>query len=264
MHLTVLGSGSSGNCAVVTTDSTTLLVDAGLSARQIVRGLESVGRTLDDLDGILLTHEHQDHIGGLELLSQGRALALFCNALTQDHLLCNLSFRTLPAWRLMPTGSNFDYNDLRIESFSVSYDAVDPVGYVLASESARLSILSDVGFVTDLIKERLRGSDAVFVEANYDDQLLEFDTKRPSVTKERISSRLGHLSNDQVAELIGEIVHPRLRNVVLGHLSEDCNNPSLASKHVRSALDAAGAKYTRVICAELRKQTSTIKVAENR
>ncbi|MFM7604716.1 MAG: MBL fold metallo-hydrolase [Prosthecobacter sp.] len=264
MHLTVLGSGSSGNCALVTTGTTTLLVDAGLSAKQIVLRLESIGLTLDDLDGILLTHEHQDHTGGLEVLSRGRALPLFCTALTQEHLLGNLSFRTIPSWRLMQTGSSFEFRDLRIESFPVPHDAVDPVGYVLATENARLGILSDVGFVTNLIKDRLRGSNTLFVEANYDTQLLEADTKRPWATKQRISSRHGHLSNDQAAELVGDIAHPDLSHVVLGHLSDDCNDPALASKRVRSALDAAGAKEARVVCAERRKTTPTIEVARTR
>lgn len=264
MHLTVLGSGSSGNCAVVTTGSTTLLVDAGLSAKQIVLRLENIGLTLDDLDGILLTHEHQDHTGGLEVLSRGRVLPLFCTALTQEHLVGTLSFRTTPAWRLMQTGSSFEYRDLRIESFPVPHDAVDPVGYVLATENARLGILSDVGFVTNLIKDRLRGSHTLFVEANYDTQLLEADTKRPWATKQRISSRHGHLSNDQAAELVGDIAHPDLSHVVLGHLSDDCNDPVLASKRMRSALDAAGAKEARVVCAERRKTTPTIEVARSR
>jgi phosphoribosyl 1,2-cyclic phosphodiesterase len=135
---------------------------------------------------------------------------------------------------------------------------------VLATEGARLGILSDVGFVTNLIKDRLRGSDTLFVEANYDTQLLDADTKRPWATKQRISSRHGHLSNDQAAELISEIAHPGLSNVVLGHLSDDCNDPDLASKRIRTALDAAGAKDARVVCAERRKPTATLEVARSR
>ncbi len=264
LHLTVLGSGSSGNCAVITSGSTTLLLDAGLSAKQIVLRLESIGLTLDDLDGILLTHEHQDHTGGLEVLSRGRALPLFCTALTQEHLLGSLKFRTPPAWRVMQTGSAFEYQDLRIESFPVPHDAVDPVGYVVADVDARLGVLSDVGFVTSLIKDRLRGSDTLFVEANYDTQLLEVDTKRPWSTKQRISSRHGHLSNDQAAELIAEIAHPGLSNVVLGHLSDDCNDPALVTKRIRTALDGAGAAEARVVCAERRKPTPTLEVARQR
>jgi len=242
MHLTVLGSGSSGNCAVVSTGSTTLLVDAGLSARQIVLRLESIGLTLDDLDGILLTHEHQDHTGGLEVLSRGRALPLFCTALTQEHLLGNRRFRTPPAWRLMQTGSAFEYRDLRIESFPVPHDAVDPVGYVLATDGARLGILSDVGFVTNLIKDRLRGSDTLFVEANYDTQLLEADTKRPWSTKQRIAGRHGHLSNEAVRELLASVASPSWRRIYLTHLSRDCNSAAA----IETAL--AGVRATLATC----------------
>jgi phosphoribosyl 1,2-cyclic phosphodiesterase len=261
MHFTVLGSGSSGNCAVVATGSTTLLLDAGLSAKQILLRLGSIGLTLDDLDGILLTHEHQDHTSGLQALSRGRTLPLFCTPLTQEHLVRNLSFRTQPAWHLMQTGSSFEYRDLRIESFPVPHDAVDPVGYVLASENVRLGILSDVGFVTNLIKDRLRGSDTLFIEANYDAQLLEADTKRPWATKQRIASRHGHLSNDQAAELIGEIAHPGLKTVVLGHLSEDCNSPDVAVSRIRNALNAAGTKDVRLICAERCKPTPKVEIS---
>jgi len=261
MHFTVLGSGSSGNCAVVTTGSTTLLVDAGLSARQIELRLGSIGLTLDDLDGILLTHEHQDHTSGLEALSRGRTLPLFCTSLTQEHLVGSLSFWTQPAWHLVQTDSIFDYRDLRIESFPVPHDAVDPIGYVITSKNARLGILSDVGFITNLIKDRLRGSDTLFIEANYDTQLLEADTKRPWATKQRIASRHGHLSNDQAAELIGEIAHSGLSHVVLGHLSDDCNNPNVASERIRMALDAVGATQTCIVCAERTKPTQTLAIA---
>lgn len=264
LHLTILGSGSSGNCAVVSSGDTTLLLDAGLSARQTVLRLESIGLTLDDLDGILLTHEHQDHTGGLEVLSRARSLPLFCTALTQEHLLSNLKFRTPPAWHIMQTGCVFDYRDLRIESFPVPHDAVDPVGYILADADARLGVLSDVGYVTNLARDRLRGSDTLFIEANYDTQLLETDTKRPWSTKQRIASRHGHLSNEQAAELVAAIAHPELSNVVLGHLSDDCNDPAVAIRHIRAALDSAGAAEARVLCAERHKPTPAVEVARLR
>jgi phosphoribosyl 1,2-cyclic phosphodiesterase len=125
-------------------------------------------------------------------------------------------------------------------------------------------VLSDVGFVTNLIKDRLRNSDSLFIEANYDTQLLENDTKRPWATKQRISSRHGHLSNEQAAELVREVAHPGLSHVVLGHLSDDCNDPATAARHIRQALDAAGAKEARVLCAERHKPTPTIEVVRPR
>lgn len=264
VRLTILGSGSSGNCAVISTEHTTLLLDAGLSAKQICLRLDVCGFSLDMLDGILLTHEHQDHTGGVEVLSRKRPVPLICTALTQETLAGSLGFKKPPPWRIMTTGSTFEFQDLRIESFPVPHDAVDPVGYVISDEDSRLGILSDVGFVTNLIKDRLKNSDSLFIEANYDTQLLENDTKRPWSTKQRISSRHGHLSNEQAAELVREVAHPELSHVVLGHLSDDCNDPVLAARHIRQALDAAGATETRVTCAERRQPTPTIEVVRKR
>lgn len=264
VRLTVLGSGSSGNCAVISTERTVLLLDAGLSAKQICLRLEACGFSLDMLDGILLTHEHQDHTGGVEVLSRKRSIPLFCTALTQEVLLGSLGFKKSPPWRVMTTGSAFEFQDLCIESFPVPHDAVDPVGFVIADEDSRLGVLSDVGFVTNLIKDRLKNSDSLFIEANYDTQLLENDTKRPWSTKQRISSRHGHLSNEQAAELVREVAHPGLSHVVLGHLSDDCNDPTVACRYVRQALDACGAQEARVICAERHKPTPTIEVVRQR
>ena len=264
VRLTVLGSGSSGNCAVVSTGRTTLLVDAGLSAKQICVRLEAAGYTLDQLDGILLTHEHQDHTNGLEVLSSKRTLPLYATALTREILQGSLKFRNSPTWRLMTTGSAFDFQDLRIECFPVPHDAVDPVGFVIADEESRLGLLSDVGFVTNLIKDRLKGADSLFVEANYDAQLLEADTKRPWATKQRISSRHGHLSNDQAAELIESVAHAGLHHVVLGHLSDDCNDPDRATQRIQESLHRVGIKDTKVQCAQRRCLTPTIEVARRR
>lgn len=264
VRLTVLGSGSSGNCAVVSTGRTTLLIDAGLSAKQICVRLEACGYSLEQLDGILLTHEHQDHTSGLEVLSGKRPLPLYATGLTQESLAGSLKFRKAPQWRIMNTGSAFDFQDLRIECFPVPHDAVDPVGFVIADEESRLGVLSDVGYVTNLIKDRLRASDSLFVEANYDAQLLEADTKRPWSTKQRISSRHGHLSNDQAAELIESIAHPGLHHVILGHLSDDCNDPDRVVRRVQEGLHQAGVKETKVICAERHRPTPTVEVARRR
>ncbi|MEN3943891.1 MBL fold metallo-hydrolase [Prosthecobacter sp. SYSU 5D2] len=264
VRLTVLGSGSSGNCALVSTGRTTLLIDAGLSAKQICLRLAAAGYTLDQIDGILLTHEHQDHTNGLEVLSSKRPLPLYATALTREILQGSLKFRSAPSWRMMTTGSAFDFQDLRIECFPVPHDAVDPVGFVIADEESRLGVLSDVGFVTNLIKDRLKAADSLFVEANYDTQLLEADTKRPWATKQRISSRHGHLSNDQAAELIESVAHSGLHHVVLGHLSDDCNDPDRASKRIQESLQRVGVHETRVVCASRRCLTPTIEVARRR
>ncbi|MCA1962404.1 MAG: MBL fold metallo-hydrolase [Prosthecobacter sp.] len=261
VRLTVLGSGSSGNCAVVSTDHSTLLVDAGLSAKQICLRLEAAGFSLAQIDGILLTHEHQDHTGGLEVLTGKRDLCLYATPLTQEAILSSLKLRGNTRWKLMNTGSAFDLQDLRIECFPVPHDAADPVGFVIADAEARLGLLSDVGYVTNLIKDRLRGSHSLFIEANYDTQLLDEDTKRPWATKQRISSRHGHLSNDQAAELLEAVAHPALHHVVLGHLSDDCNAPERAIRRMQESLGRVGVTRAQVLCAERHQATRTIEVA---
>ncbi|MFZ4764300.1 MAG: MBL fold metallo-hydrolase [Roseimicrobium sp.] len=249
LSLTVLGSGSSGNCAVVRSERTCLLLDAGLSARRITQRLEMVGVRLEDLNGILLTHEHSDHTAGLEVLCRSHPLPLFATSLTQETLLQSVFVKAKPKWRIMQTGAAFEFQDLRIECFPVPHDAVDPVGFVIQDDESRLGVLSDVGFVTNLIRDRLRGAHSLFVEANYDAPLLEADTKRPWSTKQRISGRHGHLSNDQTAELVQCLAHEGLHHVVLGHLSDDCNDPDRALRCINAVLQEAGAKQARVVCA---------------
>jgi phosphoribosyl 1,2-cyclic phosphodiesterase len=263
LSLTVLGSGSSGNCAVVRTPRTCLLVDAGLSAKQIVVRLESVGLKLEDLDGVLLTHEHGDHTQGLEVLCRKHALPLYCTPLTQEAIAGDFS-KGKPGWRLMQTGSAFELRDLRIECFPVPHDAVDPVGFVLQDRDSKLAVLSDVGFITNLIRDRLQGAHTVFVEANYDPPMLDADTKRPWPTKQRISGRHGHLSNDQAAELICAIAHEELHHVVLGHLSDDCNHPDVARKKISAAVHGAGYPHVEVHCAERHEPTPWLQVARER
>lgn len=261
VQLTVLGSGSSGNCAVLQSAETTLLLDAGLSARQICIRLESIGLSADQLDGILLTHEHQDHTQGLEIFCKNRAIPIVCTRLTQEILLRDVRFRSPPVWRILPTGSRFNWGDLQIESFSVPHDAVDPVGYVVADRESRLGLLSDVGHITHLIRDRLSGADSVFVEANYDTHLLDADTRRPWAIKQRISSQHGHLSNQQAAELIEFLAHPNLHHIVLGHLSDDCNDPQIAESQIRAVLERKGLQHTQVRCAQRRAVTPGIEVA---
>ncbi|RBP36372.1 phosphoribosyl 1,2-cyclic phosphodiesterase [Roseimicrobium gellanilyticum] len=264
LSLTVLGSGSSGNCAVIRTDRTRLLIDAGLSGRQIMLRLEAVGMKLEDLDGVLLTHEHCDHTAGLEILCRKHQVPLFATPLTQEALQQGTFRKASPRWKLMQTGAPFDFQDLRIECFPVPHDAADPVGFVITDEESRLGVLSDVGFVTNLIRDRLRGAHTLFVEANYDGPLLEADTKRPWATKQRISGRHGHLSNEQTAELLQALAHEDLHHVVLGHLSDDCNCPDIALKKMTAVLRSAGAMDTNVVCAKRSVPLPWMEVARRR
>ena len=235
--LTVLGSGSAGNCALVTTDKCRLLVDAGLSARQIVTRLAQAGVAPEELDGILLTHEHCDHASGLEVLCRKRAgLPIFCNPLTAETLRREGNcLKTHPNWHLFQTGSDFEIKDVAIQTFAVPHDAVDPVGYMFHHGAAALGYLTDLGFATKLVHERVRAATTLLIETNHDTNLLNADTKRPWSVKQRITSRHGHLSNEAAAEVVGLLLAKgaKLRRAVLGHLSRDCNHPDLAISTVR-------------------------------
>ena len=264
LSLTVLGSGSSGNCAVVRTERTLLLVDAGLSARRITQRLESVGVRVEDLDGILLTHEHQDHTCGLEMLCRKHEVPLFATSLTHETLMQGAFTKAKPKWKLMQTGAAFEFQDVRIECFPVPHDAVDPVGFVIEDQESRLGVLSDVGFVTNLIRDRLRGTHTLFIEANYDTHLLEADTKRPWSIKQRISGRHGHLSNDQTAELVQCLAHADLHHIVLGHLSDDCNDPDRVRQRISAVLHEAGVRDARVHCAARHEPLPWLEVARRK
>lgn len=262
LKLTILGSGSSGNCTVVSTDHTTLLVDAGLSAKQITLRLEAAGFNPAALDGILLTHEHGDHTAGLEIFTKKWGVPIYATPLTQESI--EHQFRHSPRWKLMQTGSPFELKDLRIECFSVPHDAVDPVGFILQDIESKLGFVSDVGFVTNVIRERLQGAHTLFIEANYDTDLLEADEKRPWSTKQRISSRHGHLSNHQAAELVSAVAHEALHQVILGHLSEDCNHPDTAVGFIREVLTERSFHEVDVWCADRKAASTTREVAKRR
>lgn len=247
MRFSVLGSGSGGNATVVEAGDLRLLVDAGLSAKQLVLRMIQIGVDPSQLDGVLLTHEHGDHVRGLKVLLKQFNIPVFTTAATARVVReAGISGGT---WKTFEAGQTFELRGVRIDPFAIQHDAVDPVGFVIDHETRRFGLVSDAGFVTRSMAERLRNLNALFVEANYDDALLEADMKRPWSTKQRISSRHGHLSNRQVAELLSEIAHPMLSRVVLGHLSSDCNRPDVVIGHLRACLDGLGHGTIELHCA---------------
>lgn len=248
LELAVLGSGSSGNSAVLCLGETRVLIDAGLSAKQIGLRLEALGIEPDSLSAIVLTHEHGDHTRGIDVYCRKRKLPIYATTHTCKIVSENVSSDVV--WRPFEAGSAFSVDDITVESFSVPHDAVDPVGFVFQCSSSRVGVLSDVGHVTRMIVERLRGVDTLFTESNYDEMMLQNDTKRPWATKQRISNRHGHLSNDQTAELVEQVASPALTRVVLGHLSSDCNTADLACSVIRKRLKEKGFDGVAVECAD--------------
>ncbi len=247
MRFAVLGSGSGGNAAVVECGGLRLLIDAGLSAKQLALRLRIVGIEPATLDGILLTHEHGDHVRGLKIFLKQFPVPVFTTAATAR--IVRESGIEGGTWKFFEAGQAFAIGGIAVETFAIQHDAVDPVGFVVGHGPQRLGYLSDAGFVTRSMTERLRGLCGIFVEANYDEALLEADLKRPWAIKQRISSRHGHLSNSQVAGLIRDIAHPSLGRVVLGHLSSDCNTPDLVLALLRDCLADLGHGHVGLHCA---------------
>jgi phosphoribosyl 1,2-cyclic phosphodiesterase len=247
IRFAVLGSGSKGNSAVVECGGVRLLIDAGLSAKQLTKRLGLLGIDPDSLAGILLTHEHGDHVGGLKVFLAKHRVPVFSTPATRK--VVRMTGLDHDRWKVFETAQTFRVEGAEIRSFATMHDAVDPVGFVISDGTRRLGVLSDAGFVTRSMTDCLGGIHTLFVEANYDEGLLDADHKRPWAIKQRIRSRHGHLSNEQVAGLIREIAHPDLNRIVLGHLSSDCNTPDLAVGGLRDCLSGLGHPHVELHCA---------------
>lgn len=244
LRVSILASGSSGNCTYVASATTAILVDAGLSARAIGQRLEHIGARTADLRGVCISHEHSDHTTGLRVLHQKQGVPLYANRGTADALDQNEDLRGLP-WTIFVTGAPFRIGDLIVEPFSVPHDAYEPVGFVIRQGVCRVGVVTDMGMATTLVRERLRGCQALVVESNHDEQMLR-DAERPWHLKQRILGRQGHLSNQGAAALLAEIATPELDTVFLAHLSRDCNTPDLARQTTHDTLFRAGHQHVKV------------------
>tara|TARA_B100000925_G_scaffold9162_2_gene6576 strand:+ start:2104 stop:3036 length:933 start_codon:yes stop_codon:yes gene_type:complete len=247
LELAILGSGSSGNSALVCLGETRILIDAGLSARQLCLRLENLGVDPDRLSAIVLTHEHGDHTRGIDVFCRKRSIPIY--GTTHTCAVVRENVKSEVPWHHFEAGDDFSIEGVNVESFSVPHDAVDPVGFIFRCSQSSVGVVSDVGHVTRMIIDRLKGVNTLFVESNYDEVMLQNDTHRPWSTKQRISNRHGHLSNDQAAGLVSEVASSNLTRVVLGHLSSDCNAPELARRVILKKLESEGHSHVQVDCA---------------
>ena len=263
LAVTILGSGSAGNCALVETLSCRLLVDGGLSARQICSRLEAASVQPSAIDAILVTHEHIDHAAGLDVFCRKFQTPVYCNALTAEAIRRSGRDDCRNEFRLFLTGTEFVVGDITVQTFSVPHDAADPIGFVLHHGRASLGFCTDHGFATKLVHERLRNAATVVIETNHDEKLLQEDSRRPWPVKQRIMSRHGHLSNAAAAEVLASLTGHGLRRAILGHLSRDCNTPDLALGAVRSRLGADGVTGgdVEVFCASQREISARFSVS---
>ena len=244
MHFTILGSGSGGNCAYLETPNTRLLIDAGFSGRQIRQRLATIARSPETLHGILITHEHSDHVSGLVGLLARLQLPVYCNRLTKEAIEAQLQIQINA--HIFDTGASFEIGDVTVDTFSVPHDASDPVGFLLRTPSGNIGFLTDLGHATQLVIQRVRTANVLLLEANHDLQMLRDDPRRPWSLKQRILSRHGHLSNDGAADLLEQVVSAGLGRLYLGHLSRDCNRPELAHRVISQRLEQVGATHVQV------------------
>jgi len=257
LEVNVLASGSSGNALLLRSGGCSVLVDAGLSARQLSARIESCGVAPESLSGILLTHEHGDHTRGLKVLLAKHRIPVFANPLTADHLK---RAGLVAEWNLFSSGAAFQLGHFEILAFSVPHDAADPVGFVLRSNGSGFGVLTDLGYATRHVVESVRGVKALLIETNHDEALLQKDTRRPWPVKQRILSRHGHLSNAAAAALVADVATEALTHVLLGHLSRDCNSPDLAIAAVDSCLQKNGHSNVRVQCASTEDDAPVVRI----
>ncbi len=237
VRVVVLGSGSRGNATLVEFGERRVLVDAGLSARDLERRLRAVGIEPGSIAAILLSHEHHDHARGAERFSVRHRVPVACSRSTLAAM--NLSHVHLAGFVPLETGTPRVIDGVEIVPFAVPHDAADPVGFVVGGEGVRVGIATDLGQATTLVRERLRGCHILVVEANHDEHML-LDGPYPWHLKQRVGGSLGHLSNAESAEMLRDAVDDRCQAVVLAHLSEKNNTPALARAAAARALAEAG------------------------
>jgi phosphoribosyl 1,2-cyclic phosphodiesterase len=249
----MLASGSAGNCTLLETEQTRLLVDAGLGKKETLRRLAEVERKVDRLDGIVISHEHTDHIGGLaQVLGQWRTTVYITETTLTEvkRLLPQSSHKRLDRVEHIRAGKRFRVGDIDVSPFSIPHDAADPLAFTFCANGMKVSIVTDLGYLPELVKHHLRDSDCLVLESNHDLEMLKVGPY-PWHVKQRVMSRTGHLSNHTVSEYLADAegFDARARYLILAHLSQNNNNPHVARI---SALEALGRRRgPAAFCGEL-------------
>jgi phosphoribosyl 1,2-cyclic phosphodiesterase len=241
ISVTVLASGSRGNGTVLASSKTRVLIDCGLSCREICRRLATQGIAPESLSAILVTHEHSDHVSGLHVMAKKFRLPVFMNAPT--HAAWQRQFKDSSGNRvhaerleLFSSGNGFSVGDIEVMPFTIPHDATDPVGFRFTAEGVRLGIATDLGFMPRNVRDHLRGCDGLILESNHDLEMLRTGPY-PWVVKQRVMSRVGHLSNEALAEFLASDYDGGAAFLILAHLSEQNNHPDLARVVAERALN---------------------------
>ena len=257
MRLTILASGSSGNALLISTDTTSVLVDAGISARRAACAISDAGVDASDLAAVFVTHEHSDHVSGVGPIARRFDLPVHATRGT----LRAMNRRAGNGFAKIPVGAGdpLSIGDITVLPFSTSHDCADPVGYAFEADSARIAVVTDLGVVGSPVRDQMARADCVVLEFNHDERML-IDGSYPWPLKQRIMSNIGHLSNETAARELARAGNHPVSTVVLAHLSKENNTPRLAYEAATAALEAAGRPDVAVLLASQEEPLGPIEI----
>jgi len=234
VRISVLGSGSRGNCTLIATERTRLLVDAGLNRKETYARLASLGERAEAFDAILISHEHIDHVRGLRLLALDLQAPVYISPVTRDSMTWDPK---LQRFEHFTPGQKFSVGDIEVTPFSVPHDAVDPVAFALETQGIKVGVVTDLGYIHEVVKQRVKGCHCLIFESNHDLEMLKVGPY-PWHVKQRVMGRHGHLSNNATAGFLSEDFDGAAQVLVLAHLSETNNHPEIARLTAEEALNA--------------------------
>ena len=245
MELCSIASGSSGNCIYIGSDRTSVLIDAGISGKRIEAGLNEIDRKTEEIDAILLTHEHSDHIKGLGVLARRYGIPVYTTEGTLRAVKDMVTLGKIPEdlLHVIRADEDFEIGDLTVKPFRIYHDAADPVGYRIESGGKSAAVATDMGHYDDYIVEHLKKLDVLLLESNHDIHMLEVG-RYPYYLKRRIMGDFGHLSNESAGQLLSACLHDDIRQIFLGHLSHENNYEALAYETVCAEVTMADTPYT--------------------
>lgn len=245
MKICSIASGSSGNCIYIGSERTHLLVDVGVSKKKVEAGLSYLGLTEDDITGILVTHEHSDHIGGVGVFSRAYQKPIFATKGTCEGISQYKNLGKMPEnlYNQLKPDHKFLIGDIEVEAFTISHDALEPCGYIFTHKEKKVAVVTDLGAYNDYIVQKLKGLHAIYLEANHDVHMVEVGNY-PYSLKQRVLSNKGHLSNELSGRLLCDILHSDLKYVILSHLSEENNFELLAYETVKMEVEMSSVAYS--------------------
>lgn len=244
MRFLSIASGSSGNCTYIGSHNTHILVDTGIAYKRILAGLHEIEVTGADLTGVLITHEHSDHIAGLGVLARKLGVPIYASrgTIRALHQISCLGEIEESLYHEIQADQDFSVGELTVKPFANSHDAAEPLGYRVESAEASVAVCTDLGIYSDYTVSKLKNLDAILLEANHDIRMLQVGPY-PYSLKQRILGERGHLSNEASGRLLGEILHDHMQQILLGHLSKENNMPALAYEAVRLEITMGDNSY---------------------